>query len=131
MLNIEIKTIPDKDQRYNTVGDYYTTPEGKRVFAVSDMNNWKHEFLITLHELVESALCKEKGITDEAIDAFDIAYETNRTAGDIDSEPGDDANAPYHHQHVFATKIEKMMAEELDVEWETYSKACADLTKED
>lgn len=23
MLNIEIKTIPDKDQRYDTVGDYW------------------------------------------------------------------------------------------------------------
>lgn len=129
MLDIEIKTIPDKDQRYNTIGDYQTTESGKQLFTISDMDNWKHEFLIALHELVESALCKEKGIPDEAIDAFDMNYEVNRAKTDTSSEPGDSPDAPYHEEHIFATNLEKMMAEKLGVDWEVYSQACAELNK--
>ena len=40
MLNIEIKTIPDAEQRYNTVGDYWKE-DGKDVVRISDMGNWK------------------------------------------------------------------------------------------
>jgi len=129
MLDIEIKTIPDKQQRYNTVGDYQTTEAGTQLLSVSDMNNWKHEFLIAIHELIESALCKDKGITDEVIDAFDMNYEANRVQTDTTSEPGDSPDAPYHDAHVFATNLEKMMATELGVDWEEYSQACAELTE--
>ncbi len=130
MLDIEIKTIADTQQRYNTVGDYYINEEGKRIFRISDMGNWKYELLIAVHELVESALCKDRGISDASIDAFDMAYEENRDSADIHSEPGNDPNAPYYHEHQFATKIERLLAEELQVDWDTYCEACAALTKE-
>lgn len=128
MLHIQIKTIEDTDQRYDTVGDYQTDTSGKKEILVSKMADDRYEFLIALHELVESRLCKERGITDEAIDVFDLEYEKNRSADDTTSEPGDHPDAPYHKEHVFATKIEKMLAAELGVDWGVYSKACADLT---
>tara|TARA_B100001989_G_C24512431_1_gene451193 strand:- start:378 stop:776 length:399 start_codon:yes stop_codon:yes gene_type:complete len=128
MLDIFIRTISDKDQRYDTVGDYQTDECGKQVISVSDLNNDNFEFLIALHELIESKLCKERGITDSQIDKFDIDYESNREDGDQESEPGDQPDAPYHKEHVFASRIEKMMADELGVDWEKYSKACSELT---
>lgn len=129
MKKIIVKTIPDDEQRYNTVGDYYTDAEGNRVFAVSDMHNWKYEFLVTLHELIESSLCQDREISDESIDAFDIAFEKLRPENPDIGEPGDDINAPYFREHQFATKVERMMADELGVDWDEYSKVCAELEK--
>jgi hypothetical protein len=120
MLNIEIKTVPDDQQRYNTVGDYYTNEKGEKVFVVSDMKDWRYEILTAIHELIESAICKHGGITEEEIDAFDIEYSEQRPKGDT-SEPGDNTKAPYHEAHAFADKIEKELAKELGVEWEKYS----------
>jgi hypothetical protein len=118
MLNIEIKTIPDDAQRYNTVGDYWKSG-GKDELRVSDMGNWKYEMLIAVHELVEEALCRARGISDEAITKFDEGYEKNRKHGVID-EPGASQLAPYHEEHTFANKIERELADELGVDWDEY-----------
>ncbi len=121
MKNIIIKTIPDSHQRYNTVGDYYKDESGNQVFVVSDMNNWKYEFLVVLHEMIESALCTDRGITDEMIDAFDFAFEENRIqAGEI-QEPGNSPEAPYYKEHQFSSEIEKLVSKELGVNWEHYT----------
>ena len=119
MLNLQIKTVPDDQQRYNTVGDYYVDESGKRVFVVSDMHDWRYEMLVAIHELVESSLCRVRGITDDQIDAFDLAYQAARPEGDV-SEPGDSTEAPYYHEHQFASKIEKIIADELGVDWDDY-----------
>jgi hypothetical protein len=50
-----------------------------------------------------------------------MAYEAKRKPGDT-SEPGDDAKAPYHREHVFATKIERLLAVELGVNWRDYDR---------
>lgn len=123
MLNIEIKTIPDKEQRYNTVGDYWKK-DGKDIVRISDMGNWKYEMLIVIHELIEESLCRARGISDDAITEFDEQYEKGRKYGVLD-EPGNDSEAPYHAEHVFATKIEKYVAEELNIDWEKYNKLTA------
>lgn len=120
MLNIEIKTIIDKLQRYNTVGDYWNEKE-KIVMRVSDMNNWKFEILTAIHEMVEKFLCKAHGVSDDAITSFDIQYEANRRK-DVSDEPGNDPSAPYYKEHQFATKLEKLFAEELGVDWKEYEK---------
>lgn len=125
MLHIHIKTIPDKEQRYDTVGDYQESADGVQHIMVSKMDDDRYEFLIALHELIESYLCKTRNISEAAIDTFDISYEKSRAIGDTISEPGNDTAAPYHLEHMFATSIEKLMASELDVDWQTYSDACA------
>lgn len=123
MLNIEIKTVPDGEQRYNTVGDYWGE-NGKEIVRVSDMDNWKYEILVAAHEIVEDALCKARGISDDDITNFDKQYEIERKYGVLD-EPGNDPRAPYYKEHQFATKIEKLFAEELGVDWDEHNKLIA------
>ncbi len=129
MKKIIIKTIPDSHQRYNTVGDYYFDEQGNRVFAVSDMNNWKYEMLVVVHEMIEAALCEDRGVTDKMIDDFDFTFETKRLTDPNIGEPGDQPEAPYFKEHQFATKIEKMLAEELGVDWNSYASVCAKLDR--
>jgi hypothetical protein len=120
MLNIEIKTIPDKKQRYNTVGDYWEQ-NGKELVRISDMQNWKYEILIAVHEILEASLCKARGIHEKVISNFDKKYEKKRKYRILD-EPGNDLSAPYYKEHQFALKIEKMFAKELGVDWKEYNK---------
>jgi hypothetical protein len=90
------------------------------------MGNDDYAFLVAIHELVEVWLCNKRGITDEAVSAFDIEYEKNRPEGD-ESEPGNHPDAPYRKEHFFATNIERMIALELGLDWEKYSKAVMSL----
>lgn len=117
MLNIKIRTIPHDQQRYPTVGDWFFNPDRRTIeIRVSDMQNWRFEFLVALHELVEVMLCQDKGISQQSVDDFDIAYEKKRQADDY-SEPGDDLKAPYHRQHQVATMMEKFICAEMDIDW--------------
>ena len=118
-MKIQLRTIPHSEQRYETVGDWENLPDGSLRISVSDMGNDDYAFLVAIHELVEVWLCNKRGITDEAVSAFDIEYEKNRPEGD-ESEPGDHPDAPYRKEHFFATNIERMIALELGVDWAQY-----------
>jgi hypothetical protein len=119
-MHIELRTIPHDEQRYETVGDWENLPDGSLRISVSDMGIEDYAFLVAIHEAVEVWLCNKRGITDEAVSAFDIEYEKNRPDGD-ESEPGDHPDAPYRKEHFFATNIERMIALELGVDWKLYS----------
>ena len=125
LLPVTIESIAHDQQRYPTVGDYWLE-DGKLVIKVSAMSDPRYSFLVALHELVEASLVRARGIPIEAVDDFDVAYEAKRKAGD-ESEPGDSPAAPYHREHVFATKIEKLMAKELGVDWKAYDAAVEEL----
>ncbi len=112
---IHAKVIPHSDQRYDTTGDYFTK-DGIEEFRISRLSDERHEHLILVHELIERILCHHRGISNEAIDRFDFDYVKSGKLG----EPGDDPQAPYHAEHRFATKIEKLLAQELEVEWNRY-----------
>ena len=101
-MKINIETIPHKDQNYETVGNYWIDEDGTWQIRVSDMKNWKYELLVAIHEIVEYALCLEKGIKEDDITAFDIAFEAKREDGNCD-EPGDDPKSPYQNEHLIAT----------------------------
>lgn len=124
-MNIVIKTIPHSDHRYSTVGDYWFEDDGSLQIRVSDTGNWKHEALVALHEMVEVLLCKDRGISEPDIMAFDMAFEAKREPGNED-EPGDDPAAPYGKEHRFAENLERLLAGELGVNWNQYD---ADLCK--
>ena len=115
MKDINIRFVDDADQRYATVGDYWTTPDSLEV-RITRMRNDKHAQLILLHELVELFLVLQRNISLQAIDNFDMDYVD-------EGEPGDDPAAPYHKEHVFATHIEKRCADEMDVDWDDYDNA--------
>lgn len=108
---IVIKTIPHKEQRYPTVGDYWRDMLGRVQLRVSRMGA-DEEFLVAIHELIEWYLVERKGISIESIDAFDKAYE-----GD---DPGADPQAPYHKEHMKAEEIERILADYLDIDWAKY-----------
>ncbi len=116
MFNLIVKTVPDDQQRYNTVGDYFIDAKGNRTFVVSDMKDWRYEFLVVFHEFIESALCMHRGISNEQIDTFDFAYEKNRKDNEGISEPGNMPDAPYYKEHQFAENLEMLLAKELDVD---------------
>jgi len=122
MLNINIKTIPHAQHRYPTVGDYFDK-NGKHEVRVSKMSDWRYEFLVALHELVESHLCKHRGIAEQSITDFDVWFEKAREMGMIfdDDEPGCHPSAPYMKEHMFAMMVERQMARELGVDWDKYA----------
>ena len=78
-----------------------------------------------MHEICEKALTKYHGISEDEITAFDLQFEEERSRGihcPYD-EPGDDRRAPYHADHKSATKIEKLAAKFLGVNWKQYTEA--------
>ena len=120
-MKIDIETIEHKEQPYDTVGNYWEE-DGVRYVRVSGMQSEKFEFLVALHELIEQALCKDRGITNEQIDDWDIKFEEGRKAGlHGESEPGDAVFCPYRKEHFFATNVERLMAAELGIDWEIYN----------
>ena len=121
-MNITLKSIPHDQQRYETVGDWIIDDNGDITILVSDMGNEDYNFLVALHELVEVKLCIARGIRQEDVDAFDIAFEERRKEGNED-EPGDDPEAPYRREHFFATNVERLMADQLGVDWKAYGDA--------
>ncbi len=124
-MDISIKTIPHAAQRYETVGDWFFDDAGNLKIRVSDVGNPRYEFLVAYHELTEAMLCKERGISEEEVTEFDKQFERERAEGkhgDGD-EPGDDPRAPYCHEHFIATRMERFMCNQLDVDWGAYEKA--------
>jgi hypothetical protein len=120
-LHIVIQTIDHSKQRYPIVGDWQIDKAGDLHITVSKMSDQRYEFLVGMHEAIEAYLAIHAGVSPEAVDRFDRAYEAKRKAGD-DSEPGDDLRAPYHKQHVFASKIERLLARQFGVNWSAYDR---------
>ena len=122
MLKIVVRTVPHKQQRYPTCGDWYELKDGTWVITVSEMGDWRYELLIALHEIVEYSLCKVRKITDREVTRFDKQFERERLAGKQPAhvEPGDDPRCPCVAEHFFATNIERLLAAELGVKWPVY-----------
>ena len=49
-IDIRIKSISHKSQRYETVGDYFTDKKGKEQIRVSRMSDPRYELLVAVHE---------------------------------------------------------------------------------
>lgn len=127
ITEIRIKFIPHTEHRYPTCGDwlYLDDPNDETgsilEIRVSKMMNDLYAQMVAVHELVEVILCNAQGVTQEEVDAFDIAYEEAQPEGD-DSEPGDDPKAPYRTQHCFATAVERTLCAALGISWDEYDK---------
>ncbi len=133
MIRVVIETIPHSEHRYPTVGDWWWseapgTAEEQLNIRVSALGNWKYEMAVAFHEFREALHCKALGITQEAVDAFDMQFEKDREAGlhEPDDEPGDDPKAPYAVPHHEATYAERNLIRSLGEDWNEYGKAiCA------
>lgn len=115
-MGINIRFIDHKDQRYDTVGDWYVKDDTLEI-RVSKLPDHKMELCIAEHEFNEAVLCIERGITAKMVDTFDMNFKG-------EGEPGDDVNAPYRTEHFFAETIERLLCAELGVDWQEYVKAC-------
>lgn len=113
MFNLNVKTVQMHEQRYNTIGDYWTEG-GVTQYRVSSMANSDYEFLVFLHEVIEKQLAKKMGISEKVIDAWDLLHEDN-------DEPGAMEGCPYREAHLIAEGFERAMAVKLGVDWAHYS----------
>lgn len=125
-MNIRIVTIPHKEQRYNTCGDYLEMNDGSTLFLISKLKDKRYEYLVLIHELVEYFLVKRAQISLKKIDDFDIKFEKTRKSGNTD-EPGDCPAAPYYVQHQAAILVERLFAFILGVNWNHYDKTVLEL----
>jgi hypothetical protein len=129
-MKILIETIPHREQRYPTVGDWQfrtidrsangLPPETQLLISVSEMSDWRYEALVAIHEAIEALACLHAGVTEAQIDQFDLNFDHLNVSGIV--EPGDHPHAPYHYQHRFATIVEELLAMELGVDWQSYAK---------
>ena len=112
-------TIPHKEQRYDTAGDYIDLAGGKiRHYFISELGNEDYEFMVLIHELIEHHLCLKRGIKEPDIMKFDVEY-----SGEFEDNPGCDPAAPYHKEHMFSEMIETLLAKELGVDSAEYDKS--------
>lgn len=121
-MKITIETIPHENQRYRTLGDWIFDENGNLNILVSETGNDDYNLAIAIHEMAEAIKCREYGIDERDVYGFDLAFEEERELklhGEFD-EPGDDVRAPYHNEHLLATKIEKSVIEHLGHSWEDY-----------
>jgi hypothetical protein len=126
-MQIIMRSIPHDQHRYETVGDYYEAGDCIAILT-SAMPDPRWEQLVLLHEFVEFMLCRQRGIPEPDIKAFDEMFEAERTAGKwTDEEPGNDPRSPYRKEHQFAEKLERLFADELGVDWAAYEAHCASL----
>lgn len=124
-MNINIRIIPHKHQRYDTCGDWWFAVNENNnnpitlEIRVSRLNDFYEEFCIAIHEQIEAMLCLKRGITEKEVTEFDIKFESElRTS--IEEEPGNHPQAPYKNEHIFATHVEELLAAELKIDWKSY-----------
>lgn len=112
-MKITIETILHDQQRYPTVGDWFYDQQGNLTIRISDLEDWRYNALVGVHELVEVLLCRARNITQAQVDAFDFSFKE-------DGEPGDQPSAPYQNEHNFATGIERLLCAALKIPWQQY-----------
>lgn len=118
-----MKVIPHTEQRYETLGDYWDSEDGSEQYRCSDLKNWRYNFLVLLHEFIESHLNRNQGISEPDVKAFDEMFEEEVKKGlqPADAEPGFDPRAPYRDNHALADLIEMMVAYKMGVNIDDYN----------
>jgi hypothetical protein len=110
--NADIQTIANHLQRYQTCGDWFTEDNVLKI-RVSNMHNKDFAFLTAVHEIIEQYLCERDGVSEGAVDTWDLMHEGQ-------DEPGALPGCPYRKQHMIAEAIEHTLADQMGVDWEAY-----------
>ncbi len=127
MKKIIMQVIPHNEQRYDTLGDYWEEESGDVWhFRVSDLGDWRYNFSVLLHEFVEYALLKYKGIPEKDVLNFDLSVNEESPYRD---DPGFDPDSPYHEEHVYADAMERLIAPHLGMSFMDSWKASENLEK--
>lgn len=117
MFNLNLKTIPHRDQRYDVLGDYWT--EGGVIqFRVSSIGAADYEFLIFIEALIEKQLARRMGITEQMIEAWDLAHEDEPDAAARE-------DCPYRDAFLIAQGFQRAIATKLGVNWSHFEESQA------
>lgn len=126
MIQIEIKIIPNAEQRVPGVGDWYVDDEGVLQIRVSETGNPQFNGLLVIHELVETLVesLKQGDLNVPRwlvvqTDKYDETFEKRRHKDDRD-EPGYEPSAPYYHGHMLASAVEHLIASLLRIDYNEY-----------
>lgn len=121
-MKITIETVPHKQQRYDTCGDWMTdaatgdiTIRVSEELTAGDLGRY-YFTLVGIHELVEAVMCVNHFIPEDEVTEWDVEH-------DFLPEPGAHPEAPYHDEHVAAEVVERLFAVLLGIEWNEYGKA--------
>ena len=122
-MRIVIETVEPEAIRCRQLGDWRWNGDELIVYVNQEIPDAKSLILVGLHEMVEAILCKNYGITDEQVTAFDCQFEKERDAGmhALHAENGNDERACYHQQHLEASAIEMMMCSVLGTTWDVHT----------
>lgn len=112
---IEIEFIPQDQQRYQTLGDYWEEPD-RMVFKITQMSGLRSLFVL-VHEIWECYRTLKNGIKECDISDFDIG---NPQLDD----PGLDLEAPYHKEHMESDVLERMCCVMDGDDWVRYEQEC-------
>lgn len=125
-MKVIIETIPHAEQRYPTVGDWIVSHDNQFLtIRVSELGDWRKEMAVAYHELREALLCIHQGITQAEVDEFDIAFEETRKKHPEElksKEPGDETYAPYYIPHIMASRDERLLIADFELNWDDYEK---------
>jgi hypothetical protein len=152
-FRVTIGTAQHKHQRYDTVGDWQTVedrliitvsemPDWRYMALVA-----AHELveaILCLHRGISEEevtawdkqfaedRARERKVMEERLDEL-RARVGEGPADEMDlildladfdlMEPGDHPSCPYEREHNFAARVERMIAQELGVDWDAYEKA--------
>ena len=120
MKPIRIEFVEQKDQRYPTLGDYGET-DTEIWFKITTFGNPNYSWAILLHELVEKRLKDQGGVTDTAVDAWDLG------PGKELDDPGLHPDAPYHKYHMMADALERTFIVMAGEDWIPYEQEIEEL----
>ena len=124
LRKIVMEVIPHAKQRYDTIGDYWEDEDGTLHIVTSDLGDDIFNAAVLKHEFEEYLLCRERGILEPDIMAFDLAVPDDSPYAD---DPGMDPTAPYHCEHIFATAGEMLFIGQAKKNWDRYCKRMATL----
>lgn len=113
---INIQIIPHGCQRYNTYGDYWIDERGILQIRVSEFENPDSALYIVIHEILEAWRCAKKGISFQAIDAFDLDHQET-------DDPGLLKCAPYHFEHMQSDQVERLLCHQDGRSWDEHYNA--------
>jgi hypothetical protein len=106
---VKLMIVPVREMRYRTLGDWQITPANPEIelpelihVFVANLGDDRFNFLVAIHELIEAFLCKQAGITQQVVDAWDLTHLES-------DDPGSAKDCPYMYQHHVATKVELLV----------------------
>ena len=127
-----ILLVPIAEQRFTTLGDWYQNEDGSFTIAISKMLDWRHEFLVLIHELTEWSICRATGVSSQEADVFDRYWESDIKFGlvSIETEAGFSKDCPYRRGHIWGARMERLFCWLLGASWKDYERACNKLLGE-